>query len=370
MANLFDYLDWRGDLTLAQDPLNQVDNLILSRISYLPLDGIVPEPGDGFRSIGDTAKQFFDEQQNNAPGDQRRVLMKNDARLLSALAESPRFRTMQLSRYVNHIDFQEEKQFSAVSISLGTGAHYLSYRGTDDTFIGWKEDFNMGYLETIPSQKEAVAYLETAAAALPGPLFLGGHSKGGNLAVYAAAFCRPETQKRIPAVYNNDGPGFNAQVLETPGYQAVQERIHTFVPQSSVVGMLLDHEENYTVVHSKQVGLLQHDIYSWQLMGKELEQLDTVTDGSRFLDKTLQHWVASMDPAQREQFVDALYDVLSATNATTVTGLAKNMGALGQALKDADTPDKQAIIGALRLLFRSARENLPVLWEKEDEKDT
>lgn len=356
MANLFDYLTWRGDLTLRQAPFNAVDSLILCRLSYLPLDGIVPGEGTAV-PVKEAACQFRREG--------RLGRLKEDLTLFAALEKSSRFSGMLLSRYVNVLDQEVQKQFSAVTVTLGGGSTYIAYRGTDSTLVGWKEDFNMSFMTTVPSQLDAVAYLEAAAAVSPGALRTGGHSKGGNLAAYAASFCKKEIQDRIVEVYNNDGPGFESQVLASPGYQAVRDRIHTFIPQSSVFGRMMEHEEAYTVVHSFQVGLMQHDMYSWEVLGSDFVRLETVTNTSRFVDYTLKEWVADMTPTQRGQLIDTLYEICSSTDAATMrelaAGLFKNAGGILKSLKSLDEDTRRLITQALVLLFRAMKSSLSAL---------
>ena len=251
MGGLFDYLDWRGELSLAQSPFNPVDNLLLSTLSYAPLDHLVDREGTGLWAAAErweAAGGVWPPRPERGRGEFREEVL----RLFGALARAPRFSGLMLRDWVSHLDAGTEEQFAALTIDTGDGARFVSYRGTDSTLVGWKEDFNMSYQTPVPAQRSAAEYLFDALRRWGGPLRLGGHSKGGNLAVYAAAACR--TPDRLLAVYNNDGPGFCAGAVDEAGYEAVRGRIHTFVPQSSVVGMLLDHEEDYTVVRSDQIG--------------------------------------------------------------------------------------------------------------------
>ena len=232
MENVFDYLDWRGDLTLDLVPLCDVDAVVLSRLSYLPLDGLVPPEG---APVGALMRQLL---ASKPP-----LLLPEDGRFIPALAASQRFCEMWIMDYVNQIDLESQTQFAAITVALGDGRHFVAFRGTDGTLVGWKEDFNMAFTCPVPAQRLAAHYAASAMLRFPGEFLLGGHSKGGNLAVYAAAFCPAALQERIAAVYNNDGPGFDAEVIALPGYQRICARVQTFVPQSSIVGMLLEHEE-------------------------------------------------------------------------------------------------------------------------------
>jgi len=359
MANILDYLRWRGDLPLTASPFNAVDSLILSVLAYVPFDGVVPpsatrkgptiaEAAAGLAESG--AAAFRD-------GD--------DRDLLAALAASERFGSMRLCAYENVIDIGREKQFAAVTALTGDGSAYVAYRGTDHTLVGWKEDFNMSFMTPVPAQEAAVAYLERVASGLRGRLRLGGHSKGGNLAVYAASFCRPRTQRRVSAVYNNDGPGFDASVIARDGYRNVQDRIRSFVPQSSIIGMLLEHAERYTVVQSTESGLMQHDPYSWSVLGTDFITVQQVTDESLFVDRTLKEWVGAMEPAQRELFIDAVFDVLSATEAKTLSELSgdwlKSSITVAKTLRGLDEATRKVMLDALKLLFKAMRESLPAI---------
>lgn len=360
MANLFDYLNWRGDLSLEKDPLRAVDSLILCRMSYVPFEDIVPPPGKGEPiSIGEAARRFFEAGYEST----RALLMPDDKDLLKALENSPRFSQCRLCGYVDKVSAEQEEQFSAVTVLLPNADLFVAFRGTDNTLVGWKEDFNMSFLSTVPSQQEAVEYVKQTAKSFDGEIYLGGHSKGGNLAVYAAAFCGEEIRRRIHRVYNNDGPGFSEDIIRRDGYQAVKERISTFVPQSSVVGMLLEHEEEYTVVHSTQMGIFQHDAYSWEVLGGDFVRMDRVTDGSVFIDRSLKDWVAGMGGQQRKQFFDALFSILGATEAQTMSelsaGLVKNAGKIFAAVKELDESTRKVMTQTISGLIEAAKKNLP-----------
>lgn len=371
MTNLFDYLLWRGDLTLNQAPFNDVDNLILCALSYVKLCGIVPPPGESAPiTVAQAARRFFAAEKIALPGPDTKVFCENNFRLLDALSKSPRFSSLLLSDCVDVLDAATQKQFSAITISLGGHGAFVAFRGTDSTLVGWKEDFNMSFLPQVPSQRSAVEYLEAQAKRFTS-LRVGGHSKGGNLAVYSAVFCSEAAQKRLMAVYNNDGPGFNRDVMALPEYLRLRSRVRTFLPQSSVVGMLMEHEESYAVVHSSGMGILQHDPYSWEVLGSAFSLLDTVTDGSRFVSDTLKTWMSSMDEEQREKMIDVVFDVLGATNAKTTAELGADwLGSAGTVLtelKDMDGENRKMLFEMFRLLMGSARQAIPAILPKRKE---
>ena len=358
MANILDYLNWRGDLTLAQSPFNEVDNLILAELSFVNFTGIVPGPGEGEGvPLHTAAEAFFRSHEGGDMG--MGVLVPDEIpTLLRKMAECPRFREMKVNCFCDHLDVRKAEQFAAVTVELGDGSIYLSFRGTDDTIAGWKEDFLLGCQPEVPAQKKAVAYVKAVAAQYPRrKLMLGGHSKGGNLAVYGGIFVPLAIQRRISAVWSNDGPGFYGAVLETPQHARLEGRVHSIVPKSSVVGMLLEHEESYTVVDSDQVGLWQHDGFSWQVLGTGFVTLREVSRQGRRNDLALKEWVRRLPVDQREKFVDGLFEVLTASGATTLTDLKEDgfraAGAMVRAMKDMEKDTRDALFNAIATLFRS-----------------
>ena len=235
---------------------------------------------------------------------------KENRALFEGMLSGRRFRDMKLNCYINLVEKEWETQFSAITFILDDGTLFLAFRGTDETIIGWKEDFNMAFQEAVPAQLLAQDYVREVAAEYVMPLRLGGHSKGGNLAVFAAARSTPDIQQRILEIYNNDGPGFTDYLMGDPGYLAMVPRIKTYVPQSSVIGMLLEHEEPYTIIKSNQVSVLQHDPYSWEVMGPNFVPMQSITADSQFVNQTIKAWIASMDTQERNRLVDALFGLL------------------------------------------------------------
>ena len=308
MANMFDYLTWRGDLSLSQSPFQDVDSLILSTMSYIFFDGIVAEKLEERITIGEMAEQFL-----SRPQEEWKFRIPEDERLLRALKESDRFNNMELCGYVNKLDFQTEKQFAALTILLGDGTVLVAYRGTDYSLVGWKENFNMCFMDDVPAQLDAVEYLIRVAEAFPHMnLRVCGHSKGGNLAVYGAAMCPKEVQERICVVYNHDGPGFREPMLEREGYQNILPRMKTFLPQFSVVGLLLEQKGEEIIIRSNAKGIMQHEPYSWEMIGADFVKQEGLTEKSYFLDSTVSRWMGGLTEEQRESFIDAIYAAVAA----------------------------------------------------------
>ena len=306
MGNIFDYLTWRGDLTFTQDPPNAVDALIFSTLTYVDYGEKAARDPDTAVTLRECTEEFFSLEDPEG-----RARSKKDVELLRRAAETVRFGQCRLCLFQSRFLPEQETQFAAMTFLPDDGTMFLAYRGTDNSLVGWKEDFNMTFQQTIPAQRLAQEYIRQAALAYTAPMRVAGHSKGGNLAVFAAARCSPTVRKRILTVYNNDGPGFTKYMIGDPGYNAIVPRIRTYIPQSSVIGMLLEHEEPFQVIRSKSVGLMQHDPYSWEVEGPNFLQVAEVTESSQFLDATIKNWFASMSNQERNRLVEVLYSLLT-----------------------------------------------------------
>ncbi len=322
MGTIYDYLSWRGDLAFSEAAPNEVDCLIFSMISYLDFEGIVPSAHD---ESGITLRGAATKLQSRVRDPKKMVsgvlIPKDIGPLFRKLKETRRFRGVELKAFVNEIDEKTEKQFAALTFLLDDGTAVVTYRGTDDTLVGWKEDMNMCYLPVIPSQEAAVEYLRQAATAHSGPLICTGHSKGGNLAVYATVKSQKAIRKRIKGVYSHEGPGFSRSLLDDPVYLEMRPVIRNLVPQSTVVGILLEHDDHLTVVKSRQTGLLQHNGLSWEVMGSSFVHLKNTAPESRRADKTINQWIKDMTPEQRAEFSAAVYQLFSVEGVKTLTDL-------------------------------------------------
>ena len=350
---LFDYLSWRGDLSFEAVPLCEVDSLILSILAYIDFTNFVrEEPATEKKPpVLLTVTKDFLRAQNGAIPNMGLIIPKETVTLLARAAKTPRFGLTRPFCYVNKICDEEQKQFSAISFSLGDRDTFIAFRGTDDTLVGWKENFNMSFMHPVPAQREAVEYLESIAARTEGKIYLGGHSKGGNLAVYAATKASESTRERIVAVYNNDGPGFDAEFIHGEDYKTIKDRIYTLVPQSSVVGMLLEHEESYTVVKSRLSGLLQHNGFSWEVMGGSFIRLDSISEESKLIDGSLHEWLEQMSVEEREAVVDSLYEALSAQGAKTLSDLGADKKKIVKAWSAMDNEARNQVRKCVNIIF-------------------
>ena len=318
MASVFDYLRWRGDLAFTQDQPNAVDALIFSGLAYICYGASAQHLPKHAVTLREAAEEFFSFQDM-----EERCRAKNDIELLHAAVTTTRFGQCRICMYQDEFIPEQETQFAAMTFLLDDGSMFVAFRGTDNTLVGWKEDFNMTFQQTIPAQRLAVQYVREVALEHIAPIRIGGHSKGGNLAVFAAARSSPMIRQRIMEVYNNDGPGFTKYLMGDPGYLSMVPRIKTYIPQSSVIGMLLEHEEPYTVIRSKTVGLLQHDLYTWDVLGREFIPVQEITESSQYIDATIKTWFADMTKQERNQLVDVMFSLLVTGGADSVHDLIR-----------------------------------------------
>ncbi|MCR4870438.1 MAG: DUF2974 domain-containing protein [Atopobiaceae bacterium] len=316
MANIIDYACCELDPLTAR-PLGDVDSLILSWLSYyrLPEQAADARTQRGMRFSDLYDKGYLDEVTAiTGNADSYRYL-------IAAVAASPRFRGMRICNYVEEVDPEREKQFSAMTFKFPGNITYVAFRGTDNTLVGWKEDFNLAFETEIPSQREAVEYLEHAASITRGQLWVGGHSKGGNLAVYAAVMCNDRTAKRLRAAFSHDGPGFTPEMMSREAWAKRAGLIRKTIPNQSLIGMIFEQQDDYQVVASTEQGIMQHDPFSWKIDSCSFKLVDQLSLGARHVDRSLNEWVANMTPEEREQFVDTLFSIFAASGETTFASM-------------------------------------------------
>ena len=352
---MFDYLDWRGDLTFSAAPFCEVDNLILSLISYLDFSSLLLE-GD---RIGLPLEKLAPLVLASRPkGPLGLLLSERFYDLLARAAACPRFANVRVWGHRSRLDKGRELQFSATTFSLGGGESFVAFRGTDDTLVGWKEDFNMTVAFPIPAQEEAAAYLTFVAHSTADRLILGGHSKGGNLAVYAAATCDESVRERIVRVWSNDSPGFSRDFLSGPGYRAIRDRVYPLMPRSSVVGIIFEWDPAPKIVESAASGAFQHEGLTWQVMGPSFVRAPEQSRGSRQLDRSLQTLLQEMDLPCRRQLIDDVFSVGDELGVETLAELMaegrrrQSFKVISSKLTGIDRDTRDCFLRAMRAVFR------------------
>ncbi len=352
-GTILEYLKEYGKVSFFEEPVNEVDSLILCQFAYLKFDGMVPNVKENKASV------TLQELKAHADFEKlfKNIWFENqNRRLFEGMLSSRRFRKLKLNCYTNIVETGWETQFSAITYLLEDGTIYIVYRGTDESIVGWKEDLNMAFLAPIPGQAYSVKYLNMVVGKLHQPFYIGGHSKGGNLAVYAAMNCPKEVQGRIIKVYNMDGPSFRPEMLEKYDYAAIEDKTVKILPHSSLVGMIFEQSMNYRVVKSKALGLLQHDPFSWHVRFGRFVDTGQLFEGQRFMNDTLNEWILSLNEEQLRAFVDTLYQVISATEKDNLFDFSADwrasINSMVAAVKEVDEQTMNVIKETIKALFQ------------------
>lgn len=324
MSNFFDYILWRGDIRFSQDGLNEIDALIFAEMVYVEFDKQLQEKYKKNKKLATVAEQY-ENNYNIIPENTKSDSLIRYSSLLKLMGESNRFSQVYLSDYVARYDVDKATQFGAITVKVAKDQYVVAFRGTDDTLAGWREDFDLCYKIPVPSQTLAAQYLEKVMTKYPGRFVVCGHSKGGNLAVYATIMQQEQYQDRIDRVYSFDGPGFFEEITKQPNYIRMVDKFENYMPQQSIVGMIMCHGEKMHVVNSDAHGLSQHNPINWKLVGPHFELQDRFTNSSTVFNNMCKKWVTEISQEERELFINLVFDILSASDALTVTEFKDNV---------------------------------------------
>ncbi len=307
--NLLDYLNWRGDIKISKEyKMNEVDALILSRFSYLPFHKIKLEEKETIGSISLKMSKLSSSS----------FLNPLDEKLICFLGDCERFKNLYVTDFEKITDKNSVKQFGAISIHLNAKEIFLSFIGTDNSINGWKEDLYMSFMDHVPCQITGREYLKKMSEKYEtAKFYLGGHSKGGNVSLYSGLTSSKMIQKKILKIYNFDGPGFTKKITDQYETLSILKKIETFIPQDSIIGQILDHKEKVTVVLSNGKKIMEHDIYSWQVIGPSFSKIKQATDFSVNMDKTLTNWLEETSAEQRKVFIDTIFELFYSTDLST-----------------------------------------------------
>lgn len=324
MGNIIDYVNEFGDYSFLDKPFEAVDSLVLAVLSYLKYDDFLLGFGILKRKV--TLNKLIYKKETDKKETDKLFLglidVPSNRALLLAVANSRRYGKTELRYYVNQLDEKKESQFAALVFFLENEIPFVAFRGTDETLIGWKEDFNMAFLSPVPAQEKAVRYLRRIARKIDGEFYVGGHSKGGNLAVFASAMIKGKTQERIHTIYSLEGPGFKEAIFKQDNFLRIAKKIVKIIPKSSIIGMLLEHQENYTVIKSSKNGLLQHDPFTWIVEKDDFQYLDDIDRKAMIMNQALHQWIQGMEDDARMELVNTIYDILASMEMESVLEMA------------------------------------------------
>ena len=349
--NILDYVDFRGDILFSERSLNEVDNLIFSELSYLELAELFENDNDKTFTVSELCEAYEPLREGIE------YPFSDPWPLLQKCAECARFRDVQVKFFVNEASRDLHSQFSAVTFIYDSDKVFVAFRGTDGNIEGWREGFSFSYLEETEGQRRAAEYLNMAASSLTGDIIVGGHSKGGNFAEYAAAFCDPAIRDRISMIYSNDGPGFNDAILESENYKAILDKTLKIMPEGSIVGSILPGDETVKVIKGTVKGLLQHDPFYWSVRGTAFEPSSRKASAG-FTEKALSNWIGTMDETERLQFTEAVFAVLDDSGISSLADLHKksfrSVAAIHKAKKRMDPEDAKTAKDGFRRMKKAA----------------
>lgn len=368
-AGIIEYV--QGEMRpFSAKPLCEVDSLVFSTLAYFNWAAFDAVPDkfpahQWFQRTPRLSSLFRSEKFKGLLPDSDSLESEHYQQswtLFASLCSSPRFRDVRVTTHISIFDKTQGQQFSVTTFGLPGGGVYVAFRGTTDSLTAWRESFNLAFVSPVPSQRSALSYLENVLDHTKARVYVGGHSKGGNLAIYAAAMLPENLQQRVFAVYSHDGPGFPSEVLESPGFKAISPRIHKTVPESSIIGMLLENREPLRVVQSRgRSGVEQHSPYSWIVEDGDFIRVDKLTRSSHFFDATLDKWVAELSIDQRQLFTDALFDMFEAAGARSIDDLKPaDMLSHISFIREMDAELRGKLIEVVKkLIAESARNLLP-----------
>ncbi len=317
--HIVDYARTQLD-AFAQRDVCRVDSLVFSMLSYFRLPAGAPA-SDATTDDGVPLRELFRAEWFE-PMCGKVYNTPESVALLTACAASPRFRDVRVCSYVTHTSELAEQQFSAMTFRISPEESFVAFRGTDNTIVGWKEDFNMSFATTVPSQVSAARYLERVDKQTSGRLWCGGHSKGGNLAVHAGVMASSPVRSRLVRLFSHDGPGFSAEAMAGERWRGAGELVDKTIPQSSTIGMIFERQEgDYQVVRSHASGFVQHDPFSWEVDGPDFAFEGKVGVGASALDSSVNEWLSTTSPEERERFVDTVFAVIDASGESTMAGI-------------------------------------------------
>ena len=353
MSTKFDYLCWRGDLSFSKDGFNEVDGSVLSMLSYIDFGSII---GDGEMTLAEASAGYCPDKKYDSVRLGLIIPSKNVNRLFCLAGETRRFSKVKISDYNAVTSAEEGCQFAAVTFHLPGRRAVIAFRGTDDSIVGWREDCYLSFCEEIPAQRRAVAYLEAIAAKYPTEkIYIVGHSKGGNLALYSSLKCSAEARARILRIFSYDGPGLSQSQISLPEFRAMRRRICAIVPQSSFIGTMFELEERYTVINGTARGPRQHDSFTWEVEGAAFKRLEALSDRGKKNARQFRESMERMSESEKREFVEMIFSIVESTGARTLTDLTegklKNMGMIIKNYNGLDKEKKELMLGLFLKLF-------------------
>ena len=350
MATLKDYVNYYKDIPFEEVFFNDLDSLLFTQIVYADFDGIIPKERGRYILFSDAMRLFLKKV---ASLDHKMPRFTKDVyEVIEQLKDSKRYGNVKMYHYIKIVD--QEKQFCAYTLRF-SGLVYVAYEGTDTSIIGWKEDFMLTNVFPVPAQRCAISYLNETIGLFDPNVIVGGHSKGGNLAMISSMLASTKIRMKIKRVYNFDGPGVRKKEFESIAYKRMCHKLKMFVPSDSTVGMLLLHPDNYMVVKSNANGLWQHNPFTWECFGGIFVP-SKLTSRSAALEKSNLAFIGSLDEKERERIIDALFSIFDKLGVTDTSQI--KLPKLNQAIslvkeiKAIDSDSRKKLITLFKMLIK------------------
>ena len=356
MPNINNYVAKYKNISFRRRGLTPLDIMAVNELSYVALGEVVSEEFDFKKACRIKDILYYYMEHENELKTNNILFPAKRVKLLKLMASSRRYADVQFCGYKEDIDYLKERQFCATVIKIPGIKTFISFRGTDDNVISWKEDFKMSYMSKIPAQKLACKYLEEALDNLSGSFILTGHSKGGNLAIYSAANTNEAFRGRIEGIYTYDAPGVHTSVLESEGYKAIRSKVVAYVPEDTVVGALLEKDVETVVVKSKLFGVMQHVTYNWQIKGHDFYILKSRTTGSILFERALKQWMCNYSEEELKIICDVAFDLFADINVISFMDFKdefyKKVSDLIKAATAIDEKNSKLVVEALSDLIK------------------
>ena len=365
LDNIYTYMDWRGDLSFSQDEWNEVDSMIFAQMVYVRFENLKHvnwNEGITIASVCKELKKLYKIKGDKNHFTSQNSLEERSMNVILQMGQINRYKDLLLTDFTSNFNEEAQEQYASITIHIDNRRMMIAFRGTDDSLVGWKEDFNMFFMENVPAQISAMNYVNQVLGRYKKQCVLTGHSKGGNLAVYSAVKANARCKKRVIAVYNHDGPGFLDAMIHDENYQNMLSRITTIIPESSIVGRLLEHQEDYRIVRSSQSGRMQHDATSWEVRGKFFVQSPNTSKSSKLWDAAISSWLRAMPREQLQVTVDTLFSILTAADLETKTDLNKDflkkLPIMLKAMKELDAETREYLTKTVNVFWRESNKTI------------
>ncbi len=301
MSNIYDYLDKYGNKTFDEIEYTEIDNIIFTQILYMNFNDIV-SPSEDKINLKEAANIFISKG--------RKCFIRKAYNLLVAIKDKPRYKNLLLSNYIYKLT--EDEQFGAMTIDINDKLRCVVFEGTDNTIIGWKEDFSISYLSLIPAAKDAIKYLKKVSK-FNKNIIVTGHSKGGYLAIISAIYSNMFIKYKLKKIYSLDGPGIKKEELISRKFNSIKGKYIKIIPKSSIVGKLFYDIDDPIVCNTKTMGFVGHSVFYWTLDNDKFKR-DKLTKYSIDLDNYFTAWLESYNKEDLEYFSNYIFNLLDNYN--------------------------------------------------------